>query len=172
MDPSAFLEVEMGEDDVDIVDDEEPLTDLTEEDIVLLDNEYEDTANLGSKRPPPNCGVPPPLKKIKKTNGAGPKVHMNSKFTPVNPHSPNIKPKVMNTDVKAKVMTPGPMLKGSGLSVTRRPMSTPGQLTHARPGHNTGHSPAVTAGVKPKLPQQSVTWKYRPLGKHFISYRV
>ena len=70
MDPSAFLEVEYG-DDIVVEDEEEPLTGLTEDDIVLVDTEYEDNSAAGpglagSKRPPPNCGVPPPLKKIKK----------------------------------------------------------------------------------------------------------
>ena len=144
MDPSAFLEVEYG-DDVDIVEDEEPLTDLTEDDIVLVDSAYEDNTTLGSKRPPPNnAAVSPPSKKMKKTsttmNNSSPKVQMNSKFTPVNPHYP-----------KPKVMTPGPLVKHGQLSVTRRPGQMPGP-------NQQSHS------IKPKVPQQSITWKYRPLG--------
>lgn len=146
MDPSAFLEVEYG-DDVDLVEDDEPLTDLTEDDIVLLDSEYEEAANLGSKRPPPSVGVPPPLKKIKKTtlpgavttkvNSAKP-VQMNSKFTPVasSPHSPHL--------AGARVRpSPGAIKRGaapSPLSVTRRPGSG-----------GTQASPAPPSQVRPKV---------------------
>ena len=167
MDPSSFLEVEYG-DDVDIIEDDgEPLTGLTEDDIVLLDNEYEEGgagASLGSKRPPPNCGVPPPLKKIKKTNPApaaapGPKVQMSSKFSP---HSPHLKPKHPQTSSVKTLQQQQQsgsvsLLKSSGLTVTKRPSSS-----GAAPHHNTSHSSAV----RPKLPQQSVTWKYRPLGEN------
>ena len=141
MDPSAFLEVEYG-DDVDLVEDDEPLTDLTEDDIVLLDNEYEEAANLGSKRPPPSVGVPPPLKKIKKTV-PGPvvankvnKVQMNSKFTPVasSPHSPHLS----GSRVRP---SPGPgqganIKRGapSQLSVTRRPGTAGGSAASPVPG--------------------------------------
>ena len=115
MDASAFLQVEYG-DEVDLVEDDEPLTDLTEDDIVLLDNEYEDTTTLGSKRPPPNIGVPPPLKKIKKTipSAPSPKVHMNSKFTPAssNPHSPHL-----NNKVKPQPAGPMNVLKGTQLNL-------------------------------------------------------
>ena len=139
MDPSAFLEVEYG-DDVDLVEDDEPLTDLTEDDIVLLDSEYEEAANLGSKRPPPSVGVPPPLKKIKKTvpgavttkvNSAK-SVQMNSKFTPVasSPHSPHL--------AGARVRpSPGAIKRGAApfpLSVTRRPGSGGTQASPAPPG--------------------------------------
>ena len=129
MDPSAFLEVEYG-DDVDLVEDDEPLTDLTEDDIVLLDNEYEEAANLGSKRPPPSVGVPPPLKKIKKTvpgpvttKVSTPKVQINSKFAPVasSPHSPHV------GAVKRGAGAPSP------LSVSRRP-GTGGAAASPAPG--------------------------------------
>ena len=137
MDPSAFLEVEYG-DDVDLVEDDEPLTDLTEDDIVLLDNEYEEAANLGSKRPPPSVGVPPPLKKIKKT-APGPvvtkvnsaKVQMNSKFTPVasSPHSPHLTGSRVRPSPGQGAIKRGP----AQLSVTRRP-GTPGSAASPVPG--------------------------------------
>lgn len=140
MDPSAFLEVEYG-DDVDLVEDDEPLTDLTEDDIVLLDSEYEEAANLGSKRPPPSVGVPPPLKKIKKTvpgavatkvNTA--KVQMNSKFTPVasspSPHSPHLAGNRVRPSPGAGAIKRG---APSPLSVTRRP-GTGGNAASPAPG--------------------------------------
>ena len=153
MDPSAFLEVEFG-DEVDLVEDDEPMTDLTEDDIVLLDNEYEEAATLGSKRPPPSLGVPPPLKKIKKTapsavatkvNSA--KVQMNSKFTPAasSPHSPHLS----SSRVKAGLGNTG---RGSPAvtAATASGRGSPAQLSVTRrPGPSSG-SPAQ-GQVRPKV---------------------
>ena len=138
MDPSAFLQVEFG-DEVDLVEDDEPLTDLTEDDIVLLDSEYEEAANLGSKRPPPSVGVPPPLKKIKKTvpgavatkvNTA--KVQKNSNFTPVasSQSSMHLVGNRSKTSPGAGAIKRG---APSPLSVTRRP-GTGGTAASPAPG--------------------------------------
>ena len=171
MDPSAFLEVEYGAE-------EGPLTDLTEDDIVLLDDEpeFEEpglsndimmifivirniiSASVGSKRPPPSLGVPPPLKKIKAAaansnspGGGAKKVTMNSKFTPRGPHAPA--PHLASGN-RAKVASPAAPAKATAaaapqLTVTKRPGPTP-----------------APAPARPKLPTQSITWKYRALGEN------
>ena len=173
MDPSAFLEVEYGAE-------EGPLTDLTEDDIVLLDDEpeFEEpglsndimmffivirkiiSASVGSKRPPPSLGVPPPLKKIKAAaansnspGGGAKKVTMNSKFTPRGPHAPA--PHLASGN-RAKVASPAAPAKATAaaapqLTVTKRPGPTPA---------------SAPAPARPKLPTQSITWKYRALGEN------
>ena len=129
MDPSAFLEVQF-EDDVEHI---AGIGDLTEDDIILLDNDYEEmtaTHSAGSKRPPPVPDTVPSSKKIKKALPAlAPvnKVVMNSKLTPKNPHSPQ------------------PVKTNPHLTVTAKSSPAPVQ--------------------KPKM-QQSITWKYRPLGEN------
>ena len=64
MDPSAFLEVEF-EDEVE--EQVAGMGDLTEDDIILLDNDYEEMTaahSAGSKRPPPAPETVPSSKKI------------------------------------------------------------------------------------------------------------
>ena len=141
MDPSAFLEVEFEDD---IEEQVAGMGDLTEDDIILLDNDYEEmtaTHSAGSKRPPPATEAVPSSKKIKKTLPAlAPvsKVMMNSKLPNKNPHSPH--------PVKTVCSPTGSNMKTShNLTVTAK------------------SSPAPV--LKPKM-QQSITWKYRPLGEN------
>ena len=117
MDLSAFLEVEF-EDDASA-----GLGDLTEDDIILLDNDYEEMAAThlaGSKRPPPASEIVP-SKKMKQC----------------------LAPTSVN-----KTHHPHTAKDASHLTVTAK--SSP------------AHKPLQP---RPKM-QQSITWKYRPLGEN------
>ena len=129
MDPSAFLEVEL-EDDESL-----GMGDLTEDDIILLDNDYEEmtaTPSAGSKRPPP-AAESVPIKKIKKSPPPLRPVAkvLTSRLAPKTPHSPH---------------TVGPVKSSPHLTVTAK--SSPAPLN-----------------PRPRM-QQSITWKYRPLGEN------
>ena len=120
MDPTAFLEVEFDDEEEQVAG----MGDLTEDDIILLDNDYEEmtaTHSAGSKRPPPAPETVPSSKKIKKTLPAlAPvnKVMMNSKLIPKNPHSP--------LPVKSGVTPAGSSLKANPhLTVTAKSSPAP-----------------------------------------------
>lgn len=134
MDPSLFCEVTL---------DDKPIDDLTEEDIVLLDNDEEETLNnQGSKRPHNgNYTSTPPAKKARRsTPKVNNKLIQGTKFKANrNPHSP-LSQNSLNT------LSPNAanLLKSSHLSVSRT------------------QTPSKIPPPAPKL-KQSITWKYKQL---------
>ena len=84
MDPALFCEVTFDDDQIES-------DNLTEDDIVLLDNDYEETVNHGSKRllNGNNASTPPAKKARRSTPKVTNKYMQDTKFKPAkNPHSP------------------------------------------------------------------------------------
>jgi len=137
-----------------------PLDNLTEDDIVLLDGDYDEDESgatvLGSKRPFKGKGSStPPVKKIRRLPPPKAAQMMNSR----NPHSPG-------TTLSPAAVARN-LLRNKQLSVTSRPQQ--GGVQRLSPQKQGGgqQRPSPQGGQRPPQPlKQSITWKYRQLAEN------
>ena len=141
MDPSLFCEATLDDNQT---NSDKALDNLTEEDIVLVDNDYDDTYNnqvQGSKRPHigSNASTPPAKKARRATPKVNHKIIQGTKFkASKNPHSP-----LTQNSLNTLSPSAANLLKSKHLSVS------------------TTRSPSKVSST-PKL-KQSITWKYKQL---------
>ena len=141
MDPSLFCEATLDDNQT---NSDKALDNLTEEDIVLVDNDYDDTYNnqvQGSKRPHigSNTSTPPAKKARRATPKVNHKIIQGTKFkASKNPHSP-----LTQNSLNTLSPSAANLLKSKHLSVS------------------TTRSPSKVSST-PKL-KQSITWKYKQL---------
>jgi len=139
MDPALLCEVSYGEGGNSTMDN------LTEDDIVLLDGDYDEddgSGSPGSKRPFKGRGsAAPPVKKVRRLP---PKPMVGTRPLARGPHSPG---------ALSPAMVAANLLRNKQLSVTSRPG---GQQAKAQ----------GAPGQRPAPLKQSITWKYRQLAEN------